>query len=229
MSSYNLQYGKLFGFFKSLTANEHEHIDDNSSILKIAKGEVVFFEDELLKQLFCITEGACKFSLIDDNGKEHITKLLGKGDIMGRRSVITNKGSLVTATALNNTTLYVIDKKPIIQSMQKNNAFCQDVLKSFIKDMEDETEKILYFQNRNTLKVRLAGLLLYLHDKFGVEKEGWISVPLKRKDIANILGTTSEYVISLLTSFKEKKQLILKREKIGIVSNKHFRSIIRPC
>jgi len=200
----SLYFGKQLQLFRHLTVREQDRIKKGSTHVKIAKGEVVFFEDDLLQQLFCITEGACKFSLIDDNGNEHITKLLGKGDLMGRRSIITNKGALVTATAIKDTTLYLLEKNPILESMEQNNAFCQDVIKSFIGDMEEDIEKRAYYQNNRTVRVRLAGLLLYLYDKFGVEKEGWISVPLKRQDMANILGTTSEYVISILTSFKEK-------------------------
>ncbi len=227
MSRYNVCVGKQFNFFKSLTKSELALIEDATSSIEIIKGDIVFLENELLQKLYCIEEGACKFSLIDDNGKEHITKLLGKGDIMGRRSVITNKGALVTATAIKDTTLCLLDKTPIINSLKKNNDFCQDILMGFIGDMEDETEKIIYFQNHATVKVRLAGLLLYLNDKFGLEKEGWISVPLKRQDMANILGTTSEYVISLLASFKRKNLISFKREKIKIISEQELRNFIK--
>ncbi len=138
---------------------------------------------------------------------------------MGRRSIITNKGALVTATALSDTILYTLDKKTIIQSLQENNKFCQDVLRGFIADTEEDAEKNFYFQNNRKIKIRLAGLLLYLSKKFGNEKKGWLNISLKRKDMAIILGTTSEYVISLLTSFKDNNYLTLKRDKIKINSN----------
>jgi CRP-like cAMP-binding protein len=227
MSRENICVGKQFNFFKSLTKSELTLIENTTSSIEIIKGDIVFLEKELLQKLYCIKEGACKFSLIDDNGKEHITKLLGKGDLMGRRSVITNKGALVTATAIKDTTLCLLDKTMIMNSLKNNNDFCQDILMGFISDMEDETEKIAYFQNHATIKIRLAGLLLYLNDKFGLEKEGWISVPLKRQDMASILKTTSEYVISLLSWFKEQKLISFKREKIKIISEKELRNFIK--
>lgn len=211
---------------KSMTEAEKEKLQENSQLQKVKKREVIFSEKEYLQKAYCILEGACKFSLIDEKGKEHITKLLGKGDLMGRRSIITNKGALVTATSLSDTLLYVFDKTPVLQSIQTNNDFCQDVLKGFIDDMEDEAEKIAYFQNNRKLKVRLAGLILYLSQKFGTEKKGWINISLKRQDMADILGTTSEYVISLLTSFKHKKYLSINRDKIRINSNSKLISLI---
>ena len=218
MENYLLHIGKQFNFLNSMTENEKNALQENSKLIKIKKGEVIFFEEQRLKKIYCICKGACKFSLIDDKGKEQITKLLGKGDLMGRRSVITNKGALVTATAVSDTLLYSLDKKTVLESIETNNNFCQDVLKGFIIDMEDEAEKSIYFQNHSKIKFRLAGLLLYLSHKFGIESKGWININLKRKDIAVILGTTSEYVISLLSLFKHENYINLNQGKIKINS-----------
>lgn len=226
IESNELYIGKQFNYLNSLSEPEKEALFKSSELIKIKKDEVIFFEKERLKQLFSIYKGACKFTFIDEKGKEHITKILGKGDVMGRRSVITNKGALVTATAISDTLIYALDKNIILQSIQTNNEFCQDVLKGFIVDTENETEKISYFQNNRKLKIRLAGLLLYLSKKFGTEKKGWLTVSLKRKDMANILGTTSEYVISLLTSFKNKNYLSIQRGKIKINSDIKLQSLI---
>lgn len=219
--------GKQLNFLNSLTDLEKKNVQDTSHLIKIKKGEVIFFEKDRLKQLYTICEGAFKFTFIDDDGKEHITKIVGKGDIIGRRSTITNKGALFTATAIADSILYTFDKKVILNSLENNNSFCQDVLKGFIMDAEDEAEKMSYFQNNRQIKIRLAGLLLYLSKKFGTEEKGWLNIALKRKDIANILGTTSEYIISLLSTFKKDNYLSIKKSKIKINSTKHLLALLK--
>ena len=218
--------GKQLNYLKNLTAIEKKTLFDSSTLIKLKKDQVVFLEKERLKELYSIHKGACKFTFIDDKGKVHITKILGKGDVMGRRSIITNKGALVTATAISDTIIYSLNKKNMLQSLRNNNKFCQDVLKGFITDAEDETEKISYFENSRKLKIRLAGLLLYLSKKFGTEKKGWLNISLKRKDMALILGTTSEYIISLLSDFKDKNYLNLQRDKIKINSTEALIALI---
>lgn len=111
--------------------------------------------------------------------------------------------------------------------MDSNNKFSKDVVNGFVKEMADDIEKIQYFQNYKSVKIRLAGLLLYLTKKYGVDNEGWIKVSLKRQDFANILGTTSEYIIALLSKFKHKKYLKVEREKIKILSPKHMTVITK--
>lgn len=214
----HLCIGKQFNYLKSLTDDEKKSFFEKSKLIKLKKDEIVFLEHDRLKNLYAICEGACKYTFIDEKGKEHITKILGKGDVMGRRSLVTKKGALFTATAISDTIVYAINKKIILQSLENNNNFCQDVLRGFIFDAEDEAEKIVYFKNNRKLKFRLAGLLLYLSKKFATDKKGWLNVAPKRKDMANILGTTSEYVISLLGSFKDKNYISLKRDNIKINS-----------
>jgi CRP-like cAMP-binding protein len=220
MSKSNLHFGKQFNFLKSLTLLERKTLEQHSKLIALKKGDVIFFENEHLEELYCIKKGICKFAFTDVNGKEHITKLLGKGDVMGRNAIISNNGALVTATALSNSELYTFKKDDFLNIITTNKDFCLDIVKGFISDTKEEVDQMRYFKNYRTVKVRLAGLLLYLKNKFGVQKEGWLNITLKREDIANLLGTTSEYVISLLTAFKEKKYLSVKREKIKIISIK---------
>lgn len=222
MAKQDLCVGKQFNFLKSVTSKESEALTKSGNTFNVSKGDIIFYESEKLYKLFCICKGACKFSLIDDNGREHITKLLGEGDIMGRHAIISNNGALVTATAITDVVLCSIDKTAILHTMDNNNKFSKDVVNGFVEEMADDIEKIQYFQNYKSVKIRLAGLLLYLTKKYGVDNEGWIKVSLRRQDFANILGTTSEYIIALLSKFKHKKYLKVEREKIKILTPKHL-------
>jgi CRP-like cAMP-binding protein len=218
-------FAKQFNFLESLTEKEKEQFQKNSSPMTLKKGDVVFFEDDVLQHLYCIKSGACKFSKSIGKNDEYITDLLGKGDVMGRRSIITQKGAMVTATALEDTTLCCIDKTPVVHSIKTNNDFCIDILKGFINDTKLDFERTQYYNNHSSVKKRLAGLLLYLQNKFGVDTDGWLNISLKRDDMANILGTTSEYVISLLSHFKEKNYLNSKRGKLKLISINALQSL----
>ena len=217
---------KQLNFLKSLSDKEKKSLHLNSSSKKVRKGAVVFAETELLQSLFCINEGACKFSIIDDRGKEIVTNLLGKGDLMGRRSLISKKGAMVTATAITDTTLCCIDKKSLLKRLSRNNNFCLDVLRGFVNDEDERYLKMELYENRRSIKKRLAGLLIYLKDKFGLEKNGRLSISLKREEMANMLGTSSEYIITLLAGFKKQGLIEISQGKIFFLSEKNLRKIL---
>ncbi|WP_396635816.1 Crp/Fnr family transcriptional regulator [Maribacter sp. R77961] len=226
MIACNLSKAKQLNFLNSLSVKEKEKLNTNSKMCQIRKGSVVFVENEQLQKLFFINEGACKFSVVDDKGKEHITRLLGKGDLMGRRSIITKKGALVTATAISDTTLCCVDKSTLLNNLEKNNSFCMDVLKGFLTDLEDQEFKMKLYENRQSIPKRLAGLLLYMKSKFGLHSDGSLRITLKREDMANILGTSSEYIITLLTRFKTAHLVALEKGKITIISENQLRKFL---
>lgn len=226
MSTCDFQIAKQFNFLKSMTEGERDELKRTTASRHLQKGEVLFTEADQLQKLFCIREGACKFSKIDEKGKEHITRLLGKGDLMGRRSLISKKGAMVTATAITETTVCCVDKLPVLKCLNRNTDFCIDVLRGFVLDSEDEVQRRGLFENHQSVSKRIAGLLLYLDQKFGREKDGKLKVFLKREDMANLLGTSSEYVISILSGFKARKLLDLERGTIRLLDLNGLRKII---
>ncbi|MFD0796318.1 Crp/Fnr family transcriptional regulator [Maribacter chungangensis] len=226
MASCDLSIAKQLNFLNNLSKKEKQRLHANSSSKKIKKGTVIFAEDDLLQSLFCIREGACKFSILDDRGKEVVTDFLGKGDLMGRRSLITKKGAMVTATAITDTTLCCVDSESLLKGLSKNNTFCLDMIKGFAEDEEEKHLKMGLYENQRSIKKRLAGLLIYLKKKFGSEQDGSLIVPLKRQDMANVLGTSSEYVITLLASFKKQGLIGLAPSKILILSEKELLKIV---
>ena len=145
---------------------------------------------------------------------------------MGRRSLISKKGAMVTATAISDTMLCSVDKKPVLECLKKNPNFCIDVLRGFVKDTEEDIKKKDLFENHQIIKKRLAGLLIYLLEKFGISDKGCLDIFLKREDMANLLGTSSEYVITLLTKFKVDGLIALNRREITILDLKGLHKIL---
>jgi CRP-like cAMP-binding protein len=60
----------------------------------IKKGEALFREDERLNGVFCVRNGVAKRSKISDNGRDQIVKLANRGEVLGQRSVISNKTTI---------------------------------------------------------------------------------------------------------------------------------------
>ena len=204
--------------FESLTSKARERLLSTSESIKLPKGSLIFEESQPLNKLFCIKKGACKFSKIDHSGQEHILRFLGEGEVMGKRSVATNLGARVSAIALTDTELCCLDKTEIQKNLEENPKFCQDYLDSVIEDADiNETTRMMFFSHKG-IKARLAKLLLYLWNKFGVNEKGKLNVKIKREDMAVVLGTSPEYIINLLKNFKSLKLIDIKKRELYILS-----------
>src|SRR5690554_6128578 len=85
---------------KALNQDELNRITNSKTSYAVKKGQSLFEEGQTLNGIFCIRNGVCKISKLSDNGKNHIVKLITRGDILGERSLVNEEPLNLSATAL---------------------------------------------------------------------------------------------------------------------------------
>lgn len=194
---------KQFNSLKSLTKDELMRISTCKTSKTIKKGEVIFEEGETLNGVYCVKDGICKLSKLSENGKDQIVKMVVKGQLLGQRSLISDESSNLQATALNDMEVCFIPKSEIISDLQKNPKFSFDVLKEMAHDLK-EADDVIVNMAQKSVRQRLAETLIYIHENFGVNPDGTLSVLLSREDYASIVGTATESAIRVLSQFKKE-------------------------
>ncbi len=193
---------KQFNSLKSLTKEELIRISSCKTSKNIKKGTVIFEEGETLNGVYCVRDGICKLSKLSENGKDQIVKMVVKGQLLGQRSLISEESSNLQATALNDMEVCFIPKSEIIADLQKNPKFSFDVLKDMAHDLK-EADDIIVNMAQKSVRQRLAETLIYIHNSFGTNPDGTLSVLLSREDYANMVGTATESAIRVLSQFKK--------------------------
>ncbi|SFZ92563.1 cAMP-binding domain of CRP or a regulatory subunit of cAMP-dependent protein kinases [Flaviramulus basaltis] len=194
---------KQFNALKSLTNDELVRISKCKTSRIIKKGEVIFGEGDTINGVYCVKDGICKLSKLSENGKDQIVKMVVKGQLLGQRSLVTDETSNLQATALNDMEVCFIPKSEIIADLQKNPKFSFDVLKNMGHDLK-EADDIIVNMAQKSVRHRLAETLIYIHESFGTNPDGTLSVLLSREDFANIVGTATESAIRVLSQFKKE-------------------------
>ena len=78
---------------------------------------------------------------------------------------------------------------------------------------------------QKTVRERLAEVLLFLVNDFGLDNDNFLNISLTREELANIVGTATESVIRLLSEFKSDKLVELNGRKIRILNTKGLEKI----
>ena len=193
---------KQFNSLKALTREELVRISGCKTSKFIKKGEVIFEEGESLNGVYCVRDGICKLTKLSANGKDQIIKLVVKGGLLGQRSLISEERTNLRATALNDMELCFIPKAEIMNDLKKNNNFTMDVLKNMADELKDSDDVIVNMAQKS-VRQRLAEALISIHDNFGTNSDGTLSVLLSREDFASIVGTATESAIRVLSQFKK--------------------------
>jgi len=200
---------------KSLNKDQLKRISDSKISKSIKKGEAIFEEGEKLNGVFCVRNGVSKLSKMSDNGKDTIIKIATRGEVLGQRSVITEEKTNLSAVAVNDMEVCFIPKIHLLESINENPGFAKAILLQMAKDLKFADNVIVNIAQK-TVKQRLAEAIIYLHENFGVDAEGFIAMTLTREDIANIVGTAKETCIRTLTSFKKQGWIVTEGKRIKI-------------
>ncbi|MFK7783117.1 Crp/Fnr family transcriptional regulator [Psychroserpens sp.] len=215
---------RQFNSLKALTKEELVRISGCKTSKIIKKGETIFEEGDSVNGVFCIKDGVCKLSKLSANGKDQIVKLVVKGDLLGQRSLVGDESANLSAVALNDMEVCFIPKSEIMNDLQNNPKFTLDMLQQMAHDLKG-SENVIVDMAQKSVKNRLADVLLYLDEHFGVDDEGYLTIALSREDYANIVGTATESAIRILSQFKKEGLISTKGKKIKLEHNEGLKRI----
>jgi len=206
---------KQFNTLKALGEKDLISISGCKSSRFIKKGEILFNEGESINGVYCVKSGVCKMSKLSLNGKDQIVKLVVKGDLIGKRSLITEEKSNLTAIAVNDMVVSFIPKSEVLHDLKKNASFSLDMLQEMAKELR-HSDNVIVDMAQKSVKERLADVFIFLNKKIDVDTNGYLRIILSREDYANIVGTATESVIRILSQFKKEGFISTTGKKIKI-------------
>jgi len=204
-----------FSSLKALNKEELVKMANCKTSKTVKKGDVIFEEGENVNGVFCVKDGVCKMTKLSPNGKDHIVKLVKKGELLGQRSMISDEPANLTAVALEDMEICFIPKSEILGFFNQNNNFSMNVMKTICGDLK-EADDIMVGMAQKTVRERLAITLLYLSDTFGINPDKSLKLQLSREEIAGMIGTATESCIRLLSELKKENIIELAGKKIII-------------
>ncbi|OZV68193.1 Crp/Fnr family transcriptional regulator [Winogradskyella aurantia] len=204
-----------FNALKSLTREELMRVSACKTAKIFRKGHVIFEEGETLNGVYCVKSGVCKLTKMSENGKDQVVKLVVKGGLLGKRSLVTEQKTNLSAVALNDMEMCFVPKSEIMDDLNKNPKFTMDVLKTMAEDLKDSDESLVNMAQKS-VKRRMAEILMYIHDNFGTDDDGYLSIVLSREDYASIVGTATESAIRILSQFKKEDIISTSGKRIKI-------------
>lgn len=202
-----------FSSLKALNKDELVKLAECKTSRLVKKGEVIFEEGENVNGIFCIKDGVCKLTKLSPNGKDHIVKLVTKGELLGQRSMISDEPVNLSAVALEDMQVCFVPKNEIMGFFDKNNQFSMNVMKTICGDLKESDSQMVNMAQK-TVKERLAETLLYLQDTFGKNEDDTLKIQLSRDELASMIGTATESCIRLLSDFNKSGLIEIKGKKI---------------
>lgn len=212
------------GIFKNLTNEETDILNFEKDFRHYKRGDILYQEGNRISGFFCINSGIIKVFKTGFDGKEQIIRFARKGDIIAYRSVLSNELACTSAKVIEDCQVCFIPSEILISFIKTNSTFALDLIKLACHELGEANSFITDIAQK-TVRERLAEVLLFLVNDFGLDKDKYLKISLTREELANIVGTATESVIRLLSEFKSDKLVELNGRKIKILNSKGLEKI----
>ncbi len=171
---------------------------------RYGKGDFIFREGDPTEYFHIVKEGTVKCIKSTPDGKECTLKMLMPGDLFCCDAATFDGASHPgSAQPMGDVSVLRMKKDAYFEMLRRNPEAAIEVIKYLGNRLNEAQEKtkILALDRADQ---RLAGLLVDLGSRSGMREGNGIRLPMRltRQDMANMVGTTTETVIRIMSRFK---------------------------
>jgi CRP/FNR family transcriptional regulator len=179
---------------------------------------------EILKQdtpssaVYFIDQGLVKLTWMDQAGHEVIAGLRHQQWILGAASVLLDKPYTFSVTTLTQCALRCISAKNFLHLVRSHTEFTLQLMRMLCQEILRHGKKSVMLgciPARDRLKNLLCRFIHDISQPTTLQKEIKIHLPLKHKEIAQIIAVTPEHLSRLLKELEQ--QGFMKRGKGGLI------------
>jgi CRP/FNR family cyclic AMP-dependent transcriptional regulator len=223
-----LEYLKEIPVFSNLPDELLRMIHNHTVERRFRKGTIIFLEGDKGEGFHYVKSGKVKVLRTSDDGREHIIKILGAGEIFAEVLMFNNMPYPATAVAVEPSCIGMIRNVDLEQLVLANNVLALQLIKAL-------SQRLIYAQQKiknlalNDVMSRTVEILLRLSQEQGSKLDSGIieiALDLSRQDLASLVGTTRETVTRTLSSLKKDKIIDFDGNKIRILDMDYLTHLI---
>lgn len=213
----DLEVLKNIFIFRGLDETRLAEVNQTLLTEKVVKGEYVFWEGDLPESLHILKSGKLKLIKQSENGKETILGIVSPGETFGEIALFDGRPLSFSAQTMEKSVVLKMRRPEFLQYLYANKIACLEIIIEFARRLRD-AQDVIKGMAADKVEHRILELLLKLAEKVGRrEQEGTrIGILLTRQDIADMVGSTVETTIRILSRLT-KKGLITSRSKSIII------------
>jgi CRP-like cAMP-binding protein len=195
-----------------LTDDEKTELVKNKTDIEFSAGEIIVKRGVLVSSVLYITEGLVKIEMVNDN-KLFTMGIIQPHSFIGIICCFAFNKFDFTATAIEDSKVSFIDKEVFEKFIKTNGDFSL----SLIKHMSGVANGLFHRMSRFSQKNINGALSILLLEFVEIYNSKTFTLPVVRKELADMLGYSKESVINTLSKFNKEGIIKVSDRKIEIL------------
>jgi len=207
--------------FQAMKPGELDEIVKLSSEKRWPRGATIFQKGDEGSSMMAVLGGRVRVSAVSADGREITLNVISPGEIFGEIALLDGKPRSADATAVEETTLLVVERKQFLPFLRQNDDLYLRLL-AVLCDRLRRTSLALEGIALFDLPARLARLLLKLAEDYGrpCPQGTRIDMKLSQRDLSTLVASSRESV---------NKQLRIWREDGVVLFDAGYLVLCRPA
>lgn len=219
-TNYNFDFLNAQKCLDKLTTKEKDELLKHKTDVEFEAGETIIKRGLAVNYILYLNEGLVKLEIIND-GKPSTIGLVESHSFIGIVCCFAFENFDFTAKALEKTKISFINKKVFEKFIKTNGEFSLGL----IKHMSGVSNGLFHRLTRLSQKNVDGALSIILLDFAEIYKADKYTLPMVRKELANMLGYSKESVINTLSKFNKENLINVSDRKIEILNKEKLQQI----
>jgi CRP/FNR family cyclic AMP-dependent transcriptional regulator len=217
---------KKVPFLKGLSDTDLKQVAQKFSETRFKRGEYLYLEGDPSDRLYVVKSGKVKITKGSSSGKEIVLDIISSGEICGG-SAVYSQVNPASALAAEDVIAYGLSKKDFLRLLSTYRTLAVQFIMYLGEKLMRAHEMMMSLVASNVEK-RIAALLLGLCEKHGSQTAQGIRINLRltRQDIADIVGTTVETTIRVMSKLGKQGILITESKHIVVTSKEKLSRLL---
>ena len=211
--------------FRGLSADDQQRLAGLATLKEYARGDFLWREGDPAEFLTVIVKGRVKIVRHAEAG-DVIFELFGEGEPVGAIAVYNYMPYPASAICLEPTTLLLVPRRDYFELLDRHPDFSRAIIRELTKLVIALTRKVEEMRGQK-VDVRIAQLFLTLADRMGRETPQGVEIALQlsRQEVADLVGTTVESAIRVLSRWGREGLLVTGEKRFVIPSREKLRAV----
>ena len=173
-------------------------------LLKHPKDATLFSQGEKADAIYFVQTGKVQLTVVSPQAKKAALATMGPHDFLGEECLVENALRTSTATTLEPTAVFRIEKSAMLHAIHLQPAFAENFVAALLArnvNMEEDLCDQLF----NHTELRLACMLLKMSRQGRHVRQQDVDVPsVTHKKLAKIIGTTPSKIVFFMNKFRKQ-------------------------
>ena len=205
--------------FDVLSQEQLDYIISGSKYTTFKKGEFLFHEDETVEELdiYFLVSGLAKNVLHRSSGKQYSLRFYYPGDLIGIMIMLTSGQMTFSVQAMEDCTVFRIQKDRILEIMTKNNDFSKIIFESIGNRMKTLYDEIKVKSATETDDENINLFRTKVHTL--MESPTFIDESRTIMDAAKMMKEHDTYGLVVVNQEKKMLGILTQREILSYITN----------